>query len=361
MKIGIVGLPFSGKTTFFQTITGAELYSETTHKKEDKIGVVKVPDERLDKLYNIFNVGKKINATIEVVDMAGMQSGDGSSQTFTPNQIGKIKTNDALLFVVRGFHDESVPHIEGSIDMVRDVRTLDDEFMLADMTFIESRLEDVEKEMKSPKQKAAAQKKKEILEKWNDALQNDTPLRDINMGEEETKLAKNYQPLTAKPLLVALNLDEDAVDKSEGITKRISDEITGESVKIAPFFAKIEMELSQLDEEEKDSFMKEYGIEESALNRLIRTAYDLLGLQSFFTIGEDECRAWTIKKGATAQEAAGAVHTDFYDKFIRAEVVSYDEFIKRGSVAKCKEDGVFRLEGKDYIVRDGDIIEIRHG
>jgi ribosome-binding ATPase YchF (GTP1/OBG family) len=204
-------------------------------------------------------------------------------------------------------------------------------------------------------------KEKEYIQRWSEALQNETPLRDLDMSEDEMRYARNYQPLSAKPLLIALNLDENDIKKSDEIVESVRSKFSGKNVKIEPFFAKIEIELSQLSPDEKEMFMGEYGLTESALSRLIRSAYDLLGLQSFFTVGEDECRAWTIKKGMTAQEAAGVIHTDFYNKFIRAEVVGYHDFIECGSFAKCKEKGHFRLEGKEYIVKDGDILHVRHG
>jgi GTP-binding protein YchF len=262
--------------------------------------------------------------------------------------------------VVR-FRDESVPHVEGDIDMVRDIRTLEEEFLFADMAFVENRFEKIEKDMKKPKAKDAAIKERSIMEKWNEALQNETPLRQLDMTDDEKQYVKNYQPLTAKPLLIALNLDENDIDKSSQIVADINAQLDMKNVKIEPFFAKIEMELMNLAEDEKSMFMEDYGLKESALSRLIRSAYDLLGLQSFFTVGEDECRAWTIRKGNTAQEAAGTIHTDFYNKFIRAEVVAYKDFMDNGSFAKCKENGVFRLEGKEYIVQNGDILHVRHG
>jgi ribosome-binding ATPase YchF (GTP1/OBG family) len=183
----------------------------------------------------------------------------------------------------------------------------------------------------------------------------------LEFTEDEEKFIRNYQLLTAKPLLIALNLDESDINKADEITAQLKEEFHGTNITIEPFFAKIEMELTQLNEDEIEMFMEEYGFEESALSRLIRSAYSLLGIISFFTVGEDECRAWPIKKGFTAQEAAGTIHTDFYNKFIRAEVVGYDDFMKYGSFAACKEHGVFRLEGKQYIVKDGDILHVRHG
>ncbi|MFC2130938.1 redox-regulated ATPase YchF [Bacteroidota bacterium] len=361
MQIGIVGLPYSGKTTFFQTLTETHLDINALQKRDTNIAVVKVQDERLDKLTAIFNPKKKVNATIEMVDMVGLQKGDHSSQSFTANFLGKVKTNDALIHVVRGFKDDTVPHVDETINLLRDIGTLEVEFMFADMAFIENRLNKLEKEAMKPKNKDAALKEKEVMLKWNDALQNETPLRELEMTEEEIKYMKNYQPLSAKPLLIALNLDEDDIKNADEIVVSVSNEIKGKNVRIEPFFAKIEMELVALEADEKEMFMEEYGIKESALSRLIKSAYGLLGLQSFFTVGEDECRAWTIRKGINAQAAAGTIHTDFYNKFIRAEVTSYDDFMKYGSFAKCKENGVFRLEGKEYVVKDGDIFHVRHG
>jgi GTP-binding protein YchF len=361
MQIGIVGLPYSGKTTFFQTLTETHLDPNALQKRDANIAIVKVIDERLDKLTAIFNPKKKVNATIEMVDIAGLQKGDHSSQSFSANFLSKVKTNDALIHVVRGFSDDNIPHVDGSIDILRDIKTLDEEFFFADMAFIENRLEKLEKEAMKPKNKELAMKEKDIMLKWNESLQNEIPLREIDMTEEETKYIKNYQPLSAKPLLLAVNLDEKDINKSDEIIKSISGKINAKNVRIEPFFAKIEMELVVLADDEKQMFMEEYGIKESALSRLIRSAYSLLGLQSFFTVGEDECRAWTIKKGENALGAAGTIHTDFFNKFIRAEVTSYDDFMKYGSFAKCKEHGVFRLEGKEYIVKDGDILHVRHG
>jgi len=361
MQIGIVGLPYSGKTTFFQTLTETHLDPNALQKRDANIAMVKVIDDRLDKLTAIFNPKKKVNATIEIVDLVGLQKGDHSSQSFTANFLSKVKTNDAIIHVVRGFSDDSIPHVDGSIDILRDIKTLEEEFFFADMSFIENRLEKLEKEAMKPKNKEIAMKEKEVMLKWNDALQNEIPLRELEMTEEELKLIKNYQPLSAKPLLLAINLDEKDIKNSDSIVKTVEEKLTGKNIRIEPFFAKIEMELVVLEDEEKQMFMEEYGIKESALSRLIRTAYSLLGLQSFFTVGEDECRAWTIRKGENAQGAAGTIHTDFFNKFIRAEVVGYEDFMRFGSFAKCKENAVFRLEGKEYIVKDGDILHVRHG
>lgn len=361
MQIGIVGLPFSGKTTLFQTLTETHFDSSASQKKDSSLAMVKVPDNRLDILTGIFNPKKKVNAVIEIVDIAGIQKGDRSSSQFSSQFLGKVKTNDALLHVVRAFQDDSVPHIDGSIDLMRDIRTLEEEFLLTDMAFLESRFEKLEKEMQKQKNKDEVKKELEIMHKWNDTLQNEIPLREIEITGEEIKYQKNYQPLTSKPLIIAVNMSENDVRNADKIISEIKTQIKGTRIAIEPFFAKIEMELSQLEPEEKQVFMEEYGLKDSPLSRMIRSAYDLLGLRSFFTVGEDECRAWTIKSGMNAQEAAGAIHTDFYNKFIRAEVVGYQDFIDCGSLSKCKEKGLFRLEGKEYIVADGDILNIRHG
>lgn len=361
MQIGIVGLPFSGKTTLFQTLTETRLDPEALAKRDANQAVVKVPDERLDKLTEIFNPKKQVNATIEIVDLAGVQKGDSASAQFSSQFMAKVKTNDALLHVVRSFEDESVPHIEGSIDLARDIQMLEEEFMFSDMAFLEKRLEKLEKELKKGRDRDKLLREQEAMNKWNEAMQEETPLRELEMSGEEELYVKNYQPLTAKPLLIALNLSEADVQGSTAIVDKIKSSMEGKQMAVEPFFAKIEMELSQLEDEEKAMFMEEYGLTESPLSRLIRAAYDLLGMQSFFTVGEDECRAWTIKKGMNAQESSGVIHTDFYNKFIRAEVVAYEDFIEHGSMAKCKDKGLVRLEGKEYIVQDGDIINVRHG
>jgi len=361
MQIGIIGLPYTGKTTFFQTLTETHFDAHALQKRETNHAVIKIPDKRLDYFTTVFEPKSKVNATIEIVDLVGVQKGDHTSSSFNSNFIQKVRNNDALIHVVRGFDDESMPHIDGKIDLIRDIKMLEEELILTDMAFIESRLDKIEKDLQKLKTKDLAIKEKETMLKWNEALQKNIPLRQIDSNTDEQKLIRNYQPLTAKPLLVALNLSENDIASSAKIVENVKASLQGTHIMVEPFFAKIEMELVELNEEEKEMFMSEYGISESALTRLLRSAYELLGLQSFFTVGEDECRAWTIKKGMTAQEAAGVIHTDFYNKFIRAEVVSYKDFAQCETFAKCKEKGVFHLHGKEYIVQDGDILHVRHG
>ncbi len=361
MQIGIIGLPYSGKTTLFQTLTQTHIDHSALQKREVNQSIVKVPDQRLDKLTEMFNPKKKVNATIEFVDLVGVQKSDKAGAMFNSQFISKVKTNDAFLHVVRGFEDETVPHPSITIDVARDIRMLEDEFFLTDLAFLESRFEKLEKDMMKQKNKDDVKKELDAMKEWHSWLESGKPLREKELSADEIKYVKNYQPMTAKPLLIAVNLDESDVKNAENIVNNLKKEFSGTKIRIEPFFAKIELELSSLDDEEKQIFMDEYGLTESPLEKMIRNAYELLGLQSFFTVGEDECRAWTIRKGYTAQDSAGVIHTDFYNKFIRAEVTGYSDFITEGSFAKCKEKGLFRLEGKEYIVKDGDILNIRHG
>jgi GTP-binding protein YchF len=359
MQIGIVGLPFTGKSTLFQTITKSHLDPNELAKSEAHQAMIKVPDARLDNLTEIFNPKKTVNATIEVVDVVGLQKGDSGSTQFTGNFLAKVKTNDALVQVVRLFENETVPHPDGSINMMRDINAFETEFILSDLAIVEKRIESIKKQILKT-QDEKLKRELPVLEKCNELLQNETPLRDHNFSKEDLVLLKTYQLLSIKPMLIALNFDETQINDTEKYLDELVKHKLGPNTKALSFFGQIEKEMADLPEEDAKVFMSDYGIKESALDKLIRESYDLLGLQSFLTAGEDECRAWTIKKGMNAQEAAGEIHTDFFKKFIRAEVVHYDDFIEAGSFAKAKEVGKWRLEGKEYIVLDGDIISVRH-
>ena len=359
MQIGIVGLPFTGKSTLFQTITKTHFDPSELAKSESHQAVVKVPDARLDKLTEMFNPKKKVNATIEFVDVVGLQKGDSGSTQFTGNFLAKVKTNDALVQVVRLFDNDAVPHPDGSINMMRDINSFETEFILSDLAIVEKRLETIKKQILKT-QDEKLKREVPVLEKCNELLQEEKPLRDHNFSKEDLMILKTYQLLSIKPMLIALNFGESQVSDTEKYMNELVKHKLGHNTKALSFFGQIEKEMADLPEEDASVFMSDYGITESALDKLIREAYDLLGLQSFLTAGEDECRAWTIKKGMTAQEAAGEIHTDFFKKFIRAEVVHYDDFIETGSFAKAKELGKWRLEGKEYIVKDGDIISVRH-
>ena len=360
MQIGIVGLPFSGKSTLFQTITKTHLDPSALTRVEAHHAIVKIPDARLDKCTEIFSPKSTVHATIEFVDVVGLKKGESGSTQFTTNFLANVKTNDALVQVVRSFANDAVPHPDGTIDVMRDIASIETEFILSDLAVIETRVERITKQLQKL---GDHQLKKELplLERCRQFLESEKPLRDVGFMKEEAHILKTYQLLSIKPMLIAVNFDESQRSIAGDLVKRAAEKKATERTKVASFFGKIEMEMSELPDGEAQVFMAEYGIKESALDTLIREAYALLGLQSFLTVGEDECRAWTIKKGMTAQEAAGVIHSDFFNKFIRAEVVHYDQFIANGrSFAKAKEAGVWRLEGKEYIVKDGDILSIRH-
>lgn len=360
MQIGIVGLPFSGKSTLYQTITKTHLDASALSKVEAHHAIVRIPDSRLDKLSALFSPKSTVHATIEFVDVVGLKKGETGSTQFTTNFLANVKTNDALVQVVRLFQNDAVPHPDGSIDALRDIASFETEFILSDLSIIEQRVDRIKKQIqKAPDE----QLKKElpVLERCHQALQAERPLREESFTKDDLQILKTYQLLTIKPMLIALNFDESQKSQVDETVQTVATKKENQGTRVVSFFGKIEMEMSELSEEESKEFMGEYGIEESALDTLIREAYAILGLQSFFTVGEDECRAWTIKKGMTAQEAAGVIHSDFFSKFIRAEVVGYEHFIAHeGSFAKAKEAGHWRLEGKEYVVKDGDILSIRH-
>ncbi|VAX25822.1 GTP-binding and nucleic acid-binding protein YchF [hydrothermal vent metagenome] len=359
MQIGLVGLQYSGKTTLFNTIAKIEPSEVQMGSEEATIEVVKVPDERLDKLTELFNPKKKINATIEVFDTPGLKMSDDGKVKITSQFLNNVKNNDALFYVIRQFHDDTVPHPMNNVNPVRDIEFLETEFLFYDLAFLEGRIEKLKKEILKIKDEKL-RRELPVIEKCYAHVEEEKPLRSLELSEEEFKMLSGYQLLTLKPLLIGINCDEDSIDDVDNILSDITASLTNKDETIIPFFGKIEYELSIMDEEDRTAFMEDYGIKESALSKILKSAYDKLGLQSFFTVGEDECRAWTIKKNYTAQDSAGVIHTDFYNKFIRAEVVHYEDYITHGSFSKCKEAGVWRLEGKQYIVKDGDILNIRH-
>ena len=359
MQIGLVGLQYSGKTTLFNTIAGIEPSDSHAVSDEATIEVVKVPDERLDKLTELFNPKKKVNATIEVFDIPGLKMSDDGKVKITSQFLNNVKNNDALFYVIRQFQDDTVPHPMNNIDPARDIDFLETEFLFYDMAFLEGRIEKLKKEIMKIKDDKL-KRELPVIEKCYAHVEEEKPLRSLDLSEEELKLLSGYQLLTLKPLLIGINCDENSIDDVDEIVAGITASLTNKDETIIPFFGKIEYELSTMDEDDRAAFMEDYGIKESALSKILKSAYDKLGLQSFFTVGEDECRAWTIKKNYTAQDSAGVIHTDFYNKFIRAEVVHYEDYITHGSFSKCKEAGVWRLEGKQYIVKDGDILNIRH-
>ncbi|MFA6956613.1 MAG: redox-regulated ATPase YchF [Thermoanaerobaculia bacterium] len=361
MQIGIVGLPFSGKSTLFQAVTKTHIDAATLAKGDPHHGIVKIPDARLEKSAEIFKPKSTVHATIDFVDVVGLKKGSSGTTQFTTGFFSAVKTNDAMIHVVRLFQDDTVPHPDRTIDPLRDVTTLDTEFIIADMAVLEPRIEKIRKQLGRTHDELM-KKELPVLEKCLAWLQEEKPLRNEDLSKDELHLLKTYQLLSLKPMLIALNLDETQQPILKEEVALISAAKAGLRTRVLGFFGKIDMEISALSAEEARVFMDEYGIEESALDTLIREAYALLGLQSFLTVGEDECRAWTIRVGMTAQEAAGVIHSDFYAKFIRSEVVHWNDFLSAGgSFAKAKESGHWQLEGKTYVVQDGDIMNIRHG
>jgi GTP-binding protein YchF len=360
MQIGIVGLPYCGKSTLFQTITKTHLDPSALSKAEAHHAVVRVPDKRLDACAEIFHPKNLVHATIEFVDVAGLKKGDSGSTQFTTNFLANVKTNDALVQVVRLFANDTVPHPDGSVDALRDIAAFETEFILGDLALIETRVERIKKQLQKMNDDHL-RKELPLLEKCHHLLEQEKPLRETAFTKDEMFLLRTYQLLTVKPMLIALNFDESQRGQVAEFVQKVAAVKEGPHTKVVSFFGQIEKEMSELPDDEAKMFMAEYGITESALTTLIREAYALLGLRSFFTVGEDECRAWTIRQGMNAQEAAGVIHSDFFAKFIRAEVVHFDHFIAAGgSYAKTKETGHWRLEGKEYLVHDGDILTIRH-
>lgn len=359
MQIGLVGLQYSGKSTLFSIISGTDISEQNIGSDKAVIEVVKVPDERLEKLSEIFNPKKTINATIEVYDIPGLRTADDGKLRITNAFLNEVKNNDALFYVVRQFEEDSVIHPMNKINPIEDIAFLENEFLFYDLAFLENRIEKIKKEVLKTKDERL---KKEIpvIEKCLEHVENEKPLRTLSLTENELSLLSGYQLLTLKKLVIAINFDDNSIDNIDEYLLKAKELVNDENVEIIPFYAKLELELSKLNDEDREMFMDDYGIKESALNKILHASYQALGLHSFFTVGEDENRAWTIKRNYTAQDSAGVIHSDFYSKFIRAEVVGYKDFMKYLSFAKCKEAGVWRLEGKEYIVKDGDILNIRH-
>ncbi|MFZ1728502.1 MAG: redox-regulated ATPase YchF [Bacteroidota bacterium] len=360
MQIGLVGLPFSGKTTLFQTMTRTHLDEATLARQQTNIAMVKIPDARVDKLAEYYKPKKSVYTSVEFVDVVGLKKGDRNSTQFTGAFLGSVKTNDALMHVVRAFDDPLYPHPEGSINPARDVAILETEFLLNDLEMIENRIEKLRKQVqKQPDEKL--KRELVILELFLKTLEEEKPLRTLELDPRDTALIKGYQFLTLKPVLVVLNLEDGAGADRDRMVSELQEEFGANGIAVDAFFGKIEMELAQMEDEDAAEFMKDYGIVESALTRIIRSAYDMLGLISFLTAGEDECRAWTIRRNTPAHHAAGAIHTDLMNRFIRAEVVHFEDFVRNGSIQACKDAGQWRLEGKEYIVLDGDMLTIRNG
>ncbi|MGE5602344.1 MAG: redox-regulated ATPase YchF [Nitrososphaerales archaeon] len=359
MQIAIIGLPNSTKTTVFNALTRAnfETTAFTSGQFEVHTAVVDVPDVRVDRLSAMFKPRKTIYAKVTYADIAGLAKGVGAGGLSGP-LLNTLSQSDALLHVVRAFEDPDVPHSEGSIDPCRDIAIIDDELLLSDLIIVERRIERLDAGIKKggdKLQRAKDEVELELFHRLHEQLDSGAPLRDMDLDDHEVKSLRNYGLLTLKPLLIVLNVGDNPTDISvENLCNYHHKNVVSATIQ-----GRLEMELAQLPPEEEADFLSSYGISEPGLNRVIRMSYKLLGLQSFFTVGEDEVRAWTIPVGANAVEAAGVIHTDLARGFIRAEVIHYDAMVAAGSHAKAKEKGLLRLEGKEYIVKDGDILNIR--
>jgi ribosome-binding ATPase len=358
MKTGIIGLPQVGKTSLFRILTKALGGAASSNPREAHLGVAKVPDDRLDRMAAVYNPNKLTHTSVEYVDVGAI----GQDALKETSYIGHLRNVDALIHVVRAFDDPSIPHV-GPVDPLRDIKNVEFDLMVSDLGQIEKRLERVQKDLKKMKT-PELEKEFDLLKRANEHLGSEKPLREMEMTPEDKKRLRGFMFLSEKPILYVLNISESTQlgkDLDEAVTKfKLTEVASRPNSGATAICGKVEAELAEMSDADAAEFLSSYGLTESGLVRLIRTTYTLLGLISFFTIGEDECRAWTIPVNTRAQEAAGAIHSDLEKHFIRAETIRWDKLLEAGSEANARAKGILRLEGKDYIVQDGDVMHIRH-
>jgi GTP-binding protein YchF len=359
MKTGIIGLPQVGKTSLFKILTKAKLEDRGySNPREAHIGVARVPDERLDKLSALYSPKKTTHASVEFVDVAAIGQEALKETAF----LTSLRNVDALIHVLRAFEDESIPHV-GPIDPLRDVKNVEFDLMISDLTQVEKRLERLEKDLKKGRT-GELEREQALLLRSKEALEKEQPIRELEMTPDEKKLIKGFMFLSQKPVLYAVNIGESMTlgdDLDSAVARYNLTEVAQRpNAGATAICGKVEAELAEMDEAEAAEFLSSYGLHESGLVRLIRKSYELLGLISFFTAGEDECRAWTIPAGSKAPQGAGAIHSDLEHHFIRAETIRWDNLLAAGSEANARALGTLRLEGKEYVVQDGDVMHIRH-